>query len=311
VALIHQGAETVRRRLAGEDIEPDFPITRELKALGATDYVAMAMHFSEGRRNFVSWATDRAGGFTDEQIARLAALLPLIAMRFELETSYFTTRTLFSVYLGEGAARKVLDGTIQRAVGETIRAAIWYSDLRGFTAMAERMGSTQVIETLDDYFDCMVSAVHENHGEVLKFIGDGLLAIFPVEGDEGATACANAMAATRLALQRFAALNRRRKQADKDPLRGGIALHVGEVIYGNIGAEDRLDFTAIGPAVNLVSRLEPLCETLDQPVLLSEDFATCSGDGDLVALGAYELRGIPQPQTLFALPPGMVAADEN
>ncbi len=307
VALVLRGAPLVRRRLHGPDASLDFPIVRELRDAGATDYVGMPLRFSNNRMNFVSWATDREDGFTAAHLARLQELLPLIAMRFELESTYYTMQTLLEVYLGKGAGQKVLSGTVRRAEGDVIRAAIWYSDLRGFTAMTDRLASNEIIATLDDYFDCMVGGVHEHGGDVLKFIGDGLLAIFPVAGEletpAASNACGHAIGAARSALERLADLNRRRAAEGEDALRCGIALHVGQVTYGNIGAEDRLDFTAIGPAVNLVSRVEPLCRTLGQPVLVSEDFAHCSGMAGFVALGAHDLHGFAKPQNIYALPP--------
>lgn len=302
VALIHQGAAAIRRRLDVPDPQLDFPIVREMKDAGATDYVVMALRSMTGRSNYISWSTDRPGGFTTEQLAWIDDLLPLISLRLELDNAYFTARTLLAVYLGQGAGRRVLEGTVRRAQGEVIRAAIWYSDLRGFTVMAERVSPAELIETLGEYFDCMVNAVQEHGGEVLKFIGDGVLAIFPVGTGEARTACACSLDAAIDALARLVELNRRRAATGRDALRIGLALHVGDVIYGNIGAADRLDFTVIGSAVNLVCRVEPLCATLGRPVLVSETFVHCACSGELVSVGRHTLRGIAAPQELFTLP---------
>jgi adenylate cyclase len=301
VARIHKGAAEVRCRLEGAGALPPFPVVQELKRDGATDYIALPMRFSDDRINYISWSTDRPGGFHDADIAYLHELMPLAAMRFELESSYFTLRSLLQVYLGKGAGERVLAGTVHRAQGEAINAAIWYADLRDFTAMTDTLPPDQVIATLDDYFDCMVSAVHSHSGEVLKFIGDGVLAIFPLDGGNVEGACHCAMCAAMEALDNLETLNKRRAGEGLQSLKAGIAMHTGEVIYGNIGTDDRLDFTAIGPAVNLVSRIEPLCAELDYPVLASAEFRRCSCAGNLVSIGTHQLRGVKKPQELFTL----------
>lgn len=301
VARIHKGAPEVRCRLEGAGAVSPFPVVQELKRDGATDYIALPMRFSDDRINYISWSTNRVGGFHDADIAYLHELMPLAAMRFELESSYFTLRSLLQVYLGKGAGERVLAGTVHRAQGETINAAIWYADLRGFTAMTDTLPPDQVIATLDDYFDCMVSAVHSHGGEVLKFIGDGVLAIFPLDGGNVEGACHCAMCAAVEALDNLETLNKRRAGEGLQSLKAGIAMHTGEVIYGNIGTDDRLDFTAIGPAVNLVSRIEPLCAELDYPVLASAEFRRCSCAGNLVSIGPHQLRGVKNPQELFTL----------
>lgn len=302
VAQIHKGAPEVRCRLENTDDESPFPVVRELKRAGATDYIALPMRFSDDNISYMSWSTATAGGFDDADIAYLRDLMPLAAMRFELESSYFTLRTLLQVYLGKGAGERVLAGTVKRAQGEAIRAAIWYADLREFTAMADTLPSGQVIATLDDYFDCMVSAVHAHGGDVLKFIGDGVLAIFPLDGGDAEGACHCAMCAAVEGLKNLDALNTRRAREGWPPLKAGIALHAGEIVFGNIGTHDRLDFTAIGPAVNLVSRIEPLCAELGYPVLASAEFKRCSCAGDLVLIGTHHLRGVRESQDLFTLP---------
>lgn len=301
VAKIHKGVPMVRCRLEGTAETPPYPVVQELKERGATDYVALPLQFSNDRINYISWTTHAAGGFSDDHVTCLKELMPLAAMRFELESSYFTLQTLLQVYLGQGAGERVLAGTVKRAQGETIRAAIWYSDLRGFTAMADTHPPETVIATLDDYFDCMVNAVHRHGGEVLKFIGDGVLAIFPLDGGDLQGACHCAMCAAVDALGSLDSLNEARQKDGKSRLDAGIALHTGEVIYGNIGTQDRLDFTAIGPAVNLVSRIEPLCGELGHPVLASSEFKRCSCAGDLISIGSRDLRGVKEPQELFTL----------
>ena len=302
VALIHQGAAAIRRRLDVPAPQLDFPILHDLLAEGATDYVMMPVPFINGRINYISWCTDRPGGFSTAQLTLLWSLLPLLALRLEIESAYNVTETLLTTYLGHNAARKVLAGTIQPGQGSTISAAIWYSDLRGFTAMSDRLPPAEMIATLDEYFECMARAVQSFGGEVLKFIGDGMLAIFEVQnGDMSQSAC-RALNSALDALARLATLNHQRAEAGKPPLRVGIGLHVGDVIYGNIGAADRLDFTVIGPAVNEVSRVEAFCVKLGRPLLTTARFQELACDPRLEGVGFHGLRGVREPQELFALP---------
>jgi len=300
VYLIHLGAEAVRRRLDIEAPQLDFPIVRELKAAGATDYVALPLRFSNGQTNYISFATDRAGGFSTADLGLVWDLLPLIAMRLELESGQRATRDLLTTYLGASAARQVLSGAIRQGQGSRLDAAIWYCDLRGFTAMADRDAPDDVIRTLDRYFDVMVTAVQGQGGEVLKFVGDGMLAIFPLSPGEGSTAAERALAAATQALDRLSELNAERARAGRGALRVGIALHCGEVVFGNIGGADRLDFTAIGRAVNEVCRVEALCARLERPLLTTAVFRHAVPKAALVSLGFHPLRGVKEPQELFA-----------
>ncbi len=297
--VLHQGAGAVRRRLDAARPNLDFPILRAMKEEGATDYVAMPLHFSSGRMGHVAWVTDKPGGFETAELSMLYGLLPLIALRVELEACYHNSRSLLETYLGRDAARRVLAGKTKRGEGRRIRAAILLADLRDFTAMSDRLPAEEVIALLDDYFDIMAKQVRRHRGEVLEIIGDGMLAVFDVDGSSRNTACCQAIHAALGAIRALEARNRRRSPA----LKVGIALHLGDVVYGNIGAADRLDFTVIGPAVNEAARIEGLCRTLDKPILASESFArTCTCE-PLISLGRHPLRGVGEPQEIFALPP--------
>lgn len=300
IYLIHQGAERIRQRLDLDDDLLEFDIWRDLKQEGATDYVALPMRFSTGEVNVISFATSRPGGFDAAHIERMQDLIPLMSIRFELMNAYGATGSLLSIYLGEAAARRVLAGTIQRAEGEAIRAAIFLCDLRGFTRMSDRMEGHEIIETLDDYFDCMIEPVKAMGGEVLKFMGDGMLAIFPLDDRTAWLACHSALAAAQEGVANIAQLNIRRKDAGKPELKVGIGLNAGEVIFGNIGSADRLDFTVIGRAVNEVSRVETLTRTLARPVLMTESFAKLAAQGTkLESLGFHALPGVSQPSEIF------------
>jgi class 3 adenylate cyclase len=210
---------------------------------------------------------------------------------------------VLEAYLGRRSAARVLAGPLRRGVGETIRAALLYADLRGFTVLSESVPPAEVIAALDAWFDRIAGSVHAFGGEVLKFIGDGVLAIFPVIGDSPRGACDAALRAVAAARAGMAHLDATRRQHGQSPLPFGTALHLGEILWGNIGAADRLDFTAIGPAVNLVSRLEGLCRPLDRSVLVSGALAA-ETEMPLVPLGSHALRGIASPCAVFTVPDG-------
>ncbi len=229
------------------------------------------------------------------QAARFAAA-PLAAL-----AARATLTAALEAYLGRRSAARVLAGPLRREFGETIQAALLYADLRGFTALSESNPPAAVIAALDAWFDRIAGAVHAFGGEVLKFIGDGVLAIFPVEGRSPRDACDAALRAVAAARIGMAHLDEGRRQQGLPPLPFGVALHLGEMLWGNIGAADRLDFTAIGSAVNLVSRLEGLCRPLDKAVLVSGTFAAETG-ASLIPLGTHALRGIASPCAVFTVP---------
>jgi class 3 adenylate cyclase len=229
------------------------------------------------------------------QAARFAAA-PLATL-----TARATLTATLEAYLGRRSAARVLAAPLRRDIGETIQAALLYADLRGFTALSENNPPASVIAALDGWFDRIAGPVHAFGGEVLKFIGDGVLAIFPVVGGAPSGACAAALRAVSAARAGMAHLDEARQQQKLPPLPFGAALHLGEMLWGNIGAADRLDFTAIGPAVNLVSRLEGLCRVLDKAVLVSGAFAAESGV-KLIPLGTHALRGIASPCAVFTVP---------
>ncbi|MDF1730017.1 MAG: adenylate/guanylate cyclase domain-containing protein [Minwuia sp.] len=301
IHLIHQGSPQVRQRLDMDDDLLEFDIWRELKAEGTTDYIALPLRFSTGEVNVISFATRRPGGYDAAHIERLKELVPLMSLRFELMNAYFATGSLLGTYLGEAAARRVLAGTIHRAEGEALRAAIYLCDLRGFTRLSDRLEGPDIIEILDDYFDCMIEPVKAMGGEVLKFMGDGMLAIFPMDDRTAWLASHSALAAAVEGVANLADLNRKRKFEGKPELKVGIGLNVGDVIFGNIGSADRLDFTVIGRAVNEVSRVETLTRPLNRPILMTEAFAKLASQGTkLESLGFHALPGVSQPSEIFS-----------
>lgn len=289
-----------RRRLEGDLSE--YPLLHKIGAAGGTDYLALPLNRTFRRFPVVSWTTDQAGGFRDGEVAALEEVNPALAAIVETRAVRRVSANLLDTYLGAQAGRRILSGQILRASGEQLRAVIMMTDLRGFTGLSDRLPGDQVIELLDEYFDAVVPPIEKRRGEVLKFMGDGMLAIFPAEEEEDfASASLRALDAAMEALQRLDTTNRLRRDNDRIEVRTGIGLHLGEVIYGNVGAADRLDFTVIGPAVNLASRIEGLTKRLLRPLLTSRAFAQVC-PRPLVSLGFHPVRGLNQPEEVFGLP---------
>ena len=258
-----------RSRLTTAAEQPEFPILTELRSAGVTDYVVLPVPFSDGTNKALSLATTRVGGFSDDEIALFEAT-PAIAVNLEIQALRRMARTLLDTYVGRQAGGRVLAGQIRRGMGETINAVIWLSDLRGFTSLSESSPRDELIEMLNRYFGPMCDAVEASGGEVLKFIGDSVLALFPIE-QEAAAACRRALEAAQTAKAAIEAENLLRATAAAPQIHYGLALHVGDVMYGNIGGDARLDFTVIGPAVNLTARIESMCKNLQRsPLLLVE-----------------------------------------
>jgi len=270
----------------------------EMRAKGLTDYVAWPLYHTLGKRHIVTFATDRSGGFDDAHIASLKRLLPVLALVSEIRMKNRLARTLLETYVGTHAGELILAGATRRGSGTTVHAAIMICDLRDFTRISDNWPRDDVIDLLNDYFDAISEPVARHGGEILKFMGDGLLAIFPLSQPN---ACANLLHAVTEARQAMAALNEKNSGSGRAPLNFGIGLHVGDVMYGNIGSRTRLDFTVIGPAVNMASRLETLTKQLGKPVLLSRAFADfVERDFELERVGEHSVRGFSDPIELFA-----------
>jgi adenylate cyclase len=254
-----------------------------------------------GTHHEIDWFAERLTGFDSKECAYLEAICLALAAPLQVVVEHGVTLGLLQAYLGRRSAGRVLSGAVRRGTGEVIEAVVWVSDLRDFTHLSETLPADQVIAALNDCCARLVGAIHPFGGEVLKFIGDGLLAIFPLEPRGATAACDGALAAVRAARNGMARLDQERTRSGLPPLPFGIGLHLGAVMYGNIGAPDRLDFTAIGPAVNVASRIEGLCRPLACPVLISEAVATrCTQP--LAPFGEHKLRGAARPVELFTLP---------
>ncbi len=304
VRLVRETGHPVRRRLIGPEAVLDFPVLEELRDGGVTDYIALPLTFTDGVSHTVTISSDHPDGFTDEHIALLEDLAPLLARIAEVHATKRVAERLLDTYVGPDAGHRILAGKILRGSGDTIDAAIWFCDLRGFTPLSDTLPRDEMIALLNDYFDRMAAPVQERGGEVLKFVGDAMLAIFPVDAEDrdtsARTACRSALEAAGAAIGGMEELNRERARNGVPLLDFGIALHVGDVLYGNIGSANRLDYTVIGPAVNLAARIEGLCKPLNQKVLASADFASLC-PGPLLSLGHHALNGVAEPQEVFAM----------
>jgi adenylate cyclase len=300
-------APSLRKRLVAGDNLATLPMLERFRAQGGTDYFALQTTFGAAHRLgpadrvLTSWLTDAADGFEPAQLATIERLMPPLALAVKATSTYRIASSVIEIYLGKDAAGRVLGGTIERGAGETIRAALWFCDLQGFTKLSDRLPRDQLLALMHEYFECMVTAIEEHGGHVLKFMGDGMLAIFN-KGDDGAS-CRAALEAADVAVERVAQLTARRQAGGLPVTRFYLALHLGDALYGNIGARNRLDFTVIGPAVNEVSRIEAMCRALDQELIVSAAFAAVAREScdRLVSLGRYVLRGVRQPQELFTL----------
>jgi adenylate cyclase len=307
---LEQTGETALRRRIGDRSPGEFPILAELREQGQTEYLAFAHRFSGdgiiGEMDCVysSWTTDQPGGFSEAEVETLSGLLPPLALAMKCASLSRIAGTLVETYLGRDAGQRVLKGRIARGVADRIGAVLWFSDLRGFTQITDTTAPEHIIPLLNDYAEAVISAVHDAGGEVLKLIGDGILAIF--KDDDPGRACRCALDAEALTRQRIAALNRGRAGQGLPVTDAYLGLHVGEVFYGNIGSPDRLDFTVVGPAVNEASRIAALCRSIDRTVLVSSAFAAAAFAEDrtrLTPVGRHVLRGVAQPQELFTLGP--------
>jgi adenylate cyclase len=295
VRSVRETKREVRARIEPGPAGRAFTVFDDLALEAFTDYVALPLLFTNGEVHAIAFATKNAAGFSESDLEIIRSLMRPFTRVAEIMSLYRTASMILNTYVGRNSGARILAGRIQKGDFETLRAVIWFSDLRGFTEMSSRIPAGEVIATLNRVFECQVPAIDEHGGEVLKFIGDGMLAIFPLADDADAAAVVDrALAAADIALAAVAALD-----SSDAPLRIGLALHVGELAYGNIGGHNRLDFTAIGSAVNIAARLEGLTSKLGRPLVVSEDLAQMT-KRPLDDLGAFDLKGVPAPVRVFA-----------
>lgn len=299
--LLKHDLDHLRRRLdTGGAAE--FPILEDLRQEGFTDYLAFTNSFAMGKRQGMlgSWATDQRGGFSDGEIEALLGIQDSLAVACKMAMRGDVAKSALSTYLGANAGERVLAGQIKRGDGETTRAAIVWGDLRNSTGMAEQLGRQPYIDNLNEFFDATAGAVADAGGEILSFIGDGFLAVFPCERNqkESADACKLALSAALEATHRMAETNRQRQEKDTAALGYGLSLHIGNVMFGNVGLADRLSFSVFGSAVNEAARLETLTKKFTTPIVASEEFTAYCG-GEWEALGSESLRGVNAPMAVF------------
>lgn len=306
-AMIEGNLSRMRRRLEGPKARVDFPVLQEFRAQGATDWLGQLVRFGEDRQPaglpgmLLSWVSDRPGGFSEPNIGVIDRLVPRIALTCYRIALQQVAENLLEAYVGADAGRRILAGQIERGAATRLSTVIFFADLRGFTRLADETPGEALLARLNDYLGDLTETIEAHGGQVLKFMGDGLLANFSLEERDPTAVCDDAIAAAKAALASNAVLNQRGEAAGTPSLKLDIALHFGELMYGNVGSSRRLDFTVIGPAVNEASRIESLCESLGQHLLISESFARAHGR-PLRSLGQHQLRGVAKPQELFALP---------
>ncbi|HKP65136.1 MAG TPA: adenylate/guanylate cyclase domain-containing protein [Casimicrobiaceae bacterium] len=314
--------ETTLRRRLDTSAPDEFPILTELREGGMTDYAARLVSFGDAHRGnlaqlfdpkrnrpdpiqgiFFSCATDVPEGFDDDQLRDVGALLPYLALAVKSRSTFDVAQTLLETYLGTDAGGRVLTGEIDRHSVRNIQAVIWFCDLRGFSRMASRISQGALVELLDTYLELMARPVLDNRGQILKFMGDGFLATFDLSKRSRQMVCADAVKAARELVAHVPKFNASRRATGKETLEFGVAIHMGEVLYGNIGTRERLDFTVVGSAVNEASRIEGLCRPLGRHVLVSSAVhdAAAPANGALLSLGVHALRGIGEPQELFTI----------
>jgi adenylate cyclase len=307
--LMSTGTDEVRRRIGLGD-PADFFNLDVMKAEGNTDFVAFAQRFASdgviGEMDcfYSQWATRRPDGFRESDVTALRRLVPSLGLAIKCASLARIAGTLVEVYLGRDAGQRVLGGRISRGVADRINAVLWFSDLRGFTGITDSAPPDEIIPLLNDYAEAVITTIHEAGGDVLKLIGDGTLAIFKAE--DPAAACRGALAAAADLRRRIAELKARRAAEGRPVTSLYLGLHIGDVFYGNIGSEDRLDFTVVGPAVNEVARIAAMCRSVDRGILLSSEFVAAIEEAErwqFVSVGRYALRGVGRAKELFTLDP--------
>ncbi|MCA1491354.1 adenylate/guanylate cyclase domain-containing protein [Ensifer sp. NBAIM29] len=296
---INNGASEVRHSLDGSSRDgAEYALYDDLRAEGITEYIAWPLEHTLGKQHVITFASDRQGGFRPGDIELFKDVLPALSLVSEIRLKNRLARTLLETYVGPHASEQILAGATTRGTGVTVGAAILICDLRDFTRLSDLWPRDDVIDLLNGYFDAMSEPIERHGGEILKFMGDGLLAIFPLSDP---CACSNLLGAIAEAQAALAELNEENLRKGREPLGYGIGVHVGDVMYGNIGSRKRLDFTVIGPAVNVASRLESLTKELKRPVLLSRAFVERAGcAAQLESLGSHALRGLDHPVDIFA-----------
>jgi adenylate cyclase len=301
IKRVHETRKSVRVKIAKlNDGDDEFPIVMDLRAEAYTDYIAIPMPFSDGSVKVATFATKAPGGFSGSHLSVFESLIRPLALVCELKTLRRTAETVLDTYVGRRAGLKVLDGATRRGEGEWIKAVVSFADIRGFTRLSNTLPADKIVVFLNKYFGAMTAAVEAHGGEVLKFIGDEVMAIFPYETEEEARdAAVRGLLASRDTLQRIEAINTSNSCEMTPDMSVGIALHAGDVFYGNVGSETRLDFTVVGPVVNLASRIAELAKDLERQLLVSDALADIMGCRSGL-FGRYQVKGFDEPVSVFS-----------
>jgi len=303
-AIFDEDAGGIRRKLHDPNCQLDYSILPELKEDGFTDYVALPLDFSDGRRSAVTLASKEINGFSTDELSLIYDCLPALARIVENHALKHTASVLLKTYLGKETGSQVLSGKVKRGDGQRIRSIIWFSDMRQSTRLAETMDDDEFLDLLNSYFECTAGAVLANGGEVLRYIGDAVLAIFPIGETQNCDmthqAALNAEKSIRASFNLLEKLNETQRDLGRPEIASGIGLHVGDVMYGNIGTPDRLEFSVIGSSANEAARIESMTKDLGVPVVVSENFCQLHG-GNWRSLGSYSLKGFTKKRELFTL----------
>jgi adenylate cyclase len=308
VGMVYRSGRELRCRL-DDPASPQLPFFDDMRDEGVTDVIALPLSFTDGSTHATSWSTKSPDGFTNQQLTALRSIIPPLSRLGEIFQLRRTAAALLDTYVGNSAGERILAGDIRRGHAEAMRAVIWLSDLRGFTALSDRLEPETVVDILNQYFDCQVPPIRKHGGEILKFMGDGLLAVFPIARSGGPVGevCARVLDAAREARANVVAMRYGRDEA-AERFRFGVALHIGDILFGNIGGSGRLDFTCIGPAVNLAARLEKIAGRLGRTVIASSAFAgLCSCDWS--DLGEFPIAGLSSAQRAYGLREEATAED--
>ncbi|MFN8672343.1 MAG: adenylate/guanylate cyclase domain-containing protein [Candidatus Sericytochromatia bacterium] len=300
---VFETKNTYRYKFDKEEKNFTYSILKDFEEMGVTDYLVLPLDYNfYNNYGVITWVTNKEAGFTDEMFFTLEKLSVILSAYLRTYLEKQLTNVLLSTYLGKTTGEKVLSGQIKRGDIQKIESAIWFSDIRDFSVLSNQFETNQIIDWVNEYFDLISKAILENGGEILKFIGDAVLAIFPVEQEKNASyVCKSALKAMQKANNELILLNEKRETKNLPKLNHGIGLHFGLVEYGNIGASNRLDFTVMGATVNLASRIESLCSKLKEITLMSEDFVKNLDKNTFEYLGEFEVKGFDKTKKIFKL----------
>jgi adenylate cyclase len=302
VQFVLENKRPFRRRLEGLG-EADHTVLHELRAEGLTDYVALPLELGSGEVNFMTVATAAPEGFSEDDLERMVALANLLAPLVEVMQARRMALGLLDTFVGPRISRRIFQGQVKRGDGDRIEAAFWYSDLRGFTRLAESLSAAALLQLMNDYFEHCAAAAAARGGEILQFIGDAILIVFEIRKPEDeAAVCDAALDAAIDAFDSLAVVNHRRRRAGAPEIEFGLSLHIGEVTHANVGAPNRLAFNVVGPAVNKTARIQGLTKEAGVPLLVSQEFAARimrKGGRPLRSLGTFDLRGVAGAHEVF------------